>query len=242
MCYSLPTPEDPFLNKRKHQKNRDSAPKVVDNDEPMSDTERRVERALKTKLSNGVKAINNKKSPGPKAQAKIPGSNGQAKSPAPLKKVVWDPNFDQARGGQKEDVAGRAFQEAVSAICEDRDSVGEFERQWWHGCAQGANVLGSGHGTSCIQAYAAGAAPHVANQRRLHGSTRGPSALILVKSKEQAHSVSLCQSWCALIESHILRSFGKTSSIHCHPEQPGFLISMFACMVLNCLYHLLAGS
>lgn len=211
MCYSLPTPEDPFLNRKKHHKNRDSfQPNRYaerEDDAPTSDTERRVERALKKKLSGasiGVKADNDKKSP---AQ---PNSKGQANGSlkGTLKKVVWDPNFDRILSepkGQMEDalsVAGRAFQLAVSAISEVRDSdnssttVGEFERQWWQGCAQGVGVLGAGRGTPCIQAYAVGAAPHVAVQRRLYGSTHGPIALILVNSKDQAHSVSFLITIC----------------------------------------------
>jgi len=209
MCYSLPTPEDPFLNRKKYQKSRDSfqANGFAEREDnaPTSDTERRVERALKKKLSgasNGVKADNDKKSPARSNSKGFLKGDVRSSSSAPLKKIVWDPNFDNILPepkGQTEDalsVAGRAFQLAVSAICEVRDSdnssttVGEFERKWWQGCAQGADLLGTGRGTSCIQAYAVGAAPHVAAQRRLYGSTHGPMALILVNSKEQAHSVS----------------------------------------------------
>ena len=220
MCYSLPTPDDPFLNKKTHRKSRDSFqenPSAESIDElPASgtDIQRRIEKTSKDSKpgsSNGVKVGNDKKSPAlSKQKAQADGSrHGDAEfsSSKPLKKVVWNPNLDrvasEAKGktGDASSAAQRAFQLAVSSIFEVRDSdcsslephpaIGEFERQWWQACAQGVGVLGTGCGTSYVHAYVVGAAPHIAVQWKLYGSAPGPIALVLVKSKEQAHSVSL---------------------------------------------------
>jgi len=224
MCYSLPTPEDPFLNRKKHHKSRDSFQangfaERGDDVEPTIDTERRLERTLKKKLpgaTNGVKADKDKNSPA-RSNSKVSAiGDVRTTNLAPLKKVVWDLNFNrfltEADGQTKEErtVACRAFQEAVFAIFEiskrefadDSSFVfGEFERLWWDGCAEAAGVLGAGGGTPCIQAYAVGAAAHVAVHRKIYGSTRGPMALILVNSKEQAHSVSSLTTTCFWIAS-----------------------------------------
>jgi hypothetical protein len=208
MCYSLPTPDDPFLNKRTHRKKRDSfqpnrsAESVVE--VPTSDTEaaRRGEKPGKKAKPGAANGDSDKKAQANGSQ-KGDGKGSSARLP---KKVVWDPNLDrvgaEAKGttGDASSAAERAFQLAVSSIFEARDdssteahapAVGEFERQWWQACAQGVGVLGAGGGTSCVKAYVVGAAPHVSVQRKLYGSTSCPIALILVKSKDQAHSVSL---------------------------------------------------
>lgn len=217
MCYSLPTPDDPFLNKRKHRKGSDpfQADRLVESVDELptsdNDTERRFEKRLKN--ANGVIGDSIKKSPArSNLKAQVDGSHkGDVKSSSvrPLEKVVWGPSLDrvlsEAKGkaGDASSAAERAFQLAVSSIFEVRDSdgssmgssapaVGEFERQWWQACARGVGVLGTGSGISCVQAYVVGAAPHIAVQRKLYGSTQVPIALVLVKSKEQALSVSLC--------------------------------------------------
>lgn len=176
---------------------------------------------MKKKLSgttNGVKADKDKNSPA-RSNSKVSViGDVRTTNLAPLKKVVWDLNFNrfltEADGQTKEErtVACRAFQEAVFAIFEiskrefadDSSFVfGEFERLWWDGCAEAAGVLGAGGGTPCIQAYAVGAAAHVAVHWKIYGSTGGPMALILVNSKEQAHSVrQICKSLKKVLNIH----------------------------------------
>lgn len=229
MCYSLPTPDDPFLNKRMHRKKRDSfqsnrsAESVFE--VPTSDTEaaRRGEKPGKKAKPGAANGDSDMK-------AQVNGSqkgDGKGSSARLPKKVVWDPNLDRVGAGAKgttgdaSSAAERAFQMAVSSIFEARDdssteahapSAGEFERQWWQACAQGVGVLGAGGGTSCVKAYVVGTAPHVSVQRKLYGSTNCPIALILVKSKDQAHSVrQICKPLKKALDIHSVSLHSDTS-------------------------------
>lgn len=229
MCYSLPTPDDPFLDRKIHRKNHDSFQtngsanwKV---EERRSDTERKHEKSTENVMSRSTDVVKPEK-----VQA-----NGSRKedinkfTSAPLKKVVWDPNCDRKSSEPKAGIsdalctANNAFQLAVSALFEDRYSEGSsskpraaaatnFEQQWWQACAQGVDVLGTGCGTPCVKAYTVGAAPHVAVQKKVSGLAQGPFALILVKSKDQAQSVrQICKLLKKVLNIHTVSLHSEKS-------------------------------
>lgn len=199
MCYTLPTPEDPFNDKRKHKKDRSTflennsaevnGDGTVDGQPASSSKQRTEENGKKPRFgeSNGALVTESRQ------------AGSTAKS---MKRIVWNTSIGGANSlgprsnkGEKSTKLDRSFQLALSTIYENKDSqpsldVGEFAQQWWQACSQGVGALGVCCDNSCIQAYVVAAVPHITANRDLHGGVQGPVALFLVNSKDRAMSVS----------------------------------------------------
>lgn len=199
MCYTLPTPEDPFNDKRKHKKDRsnflENNSAEVNGDgtvdgQPASSSKQRSEE-------NGKKPRFEKSNGALVTESRQAGSTTKS-----MKRIVWNTSIGGATSlgpksnkGEKSTKLDRSFQLALSTIYETKDSqpsldVGEFAQQWWQACSQGLGALGVCCDNSCIQAYVVAAVPHITANRNLHGGVQGPVALFLVNSKDRAMSVS----------------------------------------------------
>lgn len=220
MCYTLPTPEDPFNDKRKHKKDRstflenDSAEVNEDgtvDGQPISSSKQSTEengKKPRSEKSNGALVTeSHKDSTNGLSKGKLNSANGGRHNQASfttksMKRIVWNASIGGATSlgpksnkGEKSTKLDRSFQLALSTIYETKDSqpsldVGEFAQQWWQAFSQGEGALGVCCDNSCIQAYVVAAVPHITANRDLRGSVQGPAALFLVNSKDRAMSVS----------------------------------------------------
>lgn len=220
MCYTLPTLEDPFNDKRKHKKDRNTflennstevnADGTVDGQPASSSKQSTEENRKKPRFekSNGALVTEScKDSTNGLSKGNLNSANGgrhrQAGSTTKsIKRVVWNTSLGGATSlgpksnkREKSTKLDRSFQLALSTIYETKDSqpsldVGEFAQQWWQACSQGVGALGVCCDNSCIQAYVVAAVPHITANRDLHGGVQGPVALFLVNSKDRAMSVS----------------------------------------------------
>ncbi|CAM6041219.1 unnamed protein product [Sphagnum compactum] len=161
MCYSLPTPEDPF-NERKKRSKRKAALDGENNADEQSASRKRSRRTEtgsdgKQKHSEGVNRTTSRAMDGNQCV------NG-----------MKDNKADKNAGGDQE-VGGQL-----------RKDVSQFEWQWWQALAQGVDVLGASSNSYHARAYVVPAATQIAAHRHTNGLLHKPIVLFLVCSREQA--------------------------------------------------------
>ncbi|CAK9194716.1 unnamed protein product [Sphagnum jensenii] len=194
MCYSLPTPEDPF-NERKKRSKRKAALDGENNADEQSASRKRSRRTEigfdgKQKHSEVVNRTTSRAMDGNQCV------NGMKDNKAGEKQTdsdVTDPVVLAFR------VALSAIWEGTSAVVSDKNAggdqevvgqlrkdVSQFEWQWWLALAQGVDVLGASSNSYHARAYVVPAATQIAAHRHTNGLLHKPIVLFLVCSREQA--------------------------------------------------------
>ncbi|CAK9194450.1 unnamed protein product [Sphagnum troendelagicum] len=183
MCYSLPTPEDPF-NERKKRSKRKAALDGENNADEQSASRKRSRRTEigfdgKQKHSEVVNRTTSRAMDGNQCVNGMKDNKAGAKQTlghrSGGKHAVDVPVVSDKNAGGDQEVVGQL-----------RKDVSQFEGQWWLALAQGVDVLGASSNSYHARAYVVPAATQIAAHRHTNGLLHKPIVLFLVCSREQA--------------------------------------------------------